>query len=496
MRFEKTMIKLIDGLDFLVFRFWLIFSFVIISGAFFIKALYSMEDYPYFVWNKAIDVAFVVLSFSIFYIIFKNKDYIQEKISFVVLWVLFGGVALAFVLLVPLVPFSDMHYVSEGALLISKLDIDAIKASDYLQLVIKNLKVSMFYGLIALVLPSNILSFKIINIFLYLMSSHFISLISRELGFKYNKITFIVCASFIPLISYCNHIYFDLPTFCLCSAALYFFIKGGNKNMIFSAFFVGTACGLRVLAIIFLIAICVGYVFDNINKGTLKRSKILIVILFIIISLAIPKGLSVVVDGNFRRDDAQEESIWTLFYMGINDEEFGFMHNEILEEGQKDFGDFITLLTSRSIGQNTKLFTKKIFWEWSQGTYQSQRYAFGYDTENALDKYQYETVVTKYVLKDGQLIRQLYNSLCRAQYFVLFILMCVGTISIIQNREMINRFRVMYYLFFGTFLVLIFYELKSRYVFHCIIPMVTIAMEGMEYLFKNHEFVKCGEKRS
>ena len=204
MRFEKTMIKLIDGLDFLVFRFWLIFSFVIISGAFFIKALYSMEDYPYFVWNKAIDVAFVVLSFSIFYIIFKNKDYIQEKISFVVLWVLFGGVALAFVLLVPLVPFSDMHYVSEGALLISKLDIDAIKASDYLQLVIKNLKVSMFYGLIALVLPSNILSFKII--------------------------TFIVCASFIPLISYCNHIYFDLPTFCLCSAALLDILVRGNHD--------------------------------------------------------------------------------------------------------------------------------------------------------------------------------------------------------------------------------------------------------------------------
>lgn len=206
--------------------------------------------------------------------------------------------------------------------------------------------------------------------------------------------------------------------------------------------------------------------------------KLVTIIVFAILVAAIPKACDMVVDRYFRTEDAPDESIWRLFWMGINEEEFGMMHNEILYDTEGTFEDFYTLLFSRNMKQNVKLFGRKILWTWSQGTWQAQRYGFGGDAGSALDKFEYETPVTKFFLNNEQLAPKLANSLMRAQYMALFFFMTVGMFKMDEKER--KKYRIFIYLCFGTFLILIFYEMKSRYVLHCLIAMIVLGLKGME----------------
>ncbi|WP_418462928.1 hypothetical protein [Frisingicoccus sp.] len=471
--------KLIKVIDFFVIKFWIVFCIIIFCGALVVKAKYHMADYPYFTWNSVIDIILLVFIVMCYYFLHKYAQKIENHMNYFVLWIVFGIIGILYVLLVPLKPFSDMAYVTEGAMFFSRGDIDGILASEYLQMTIKNIKVSMFYGILGVFLPKNILSFRVINVFLYLSTAHLLSKVGKNFDYKYPKIIFILVSTYLPLFMYCNHVYFDLPVLFLCTAAVYFYTKEKNwKNMIIMSIVLGIACSLRVLAFLFVVAIAIDYVFCFKKELFLAHcKKMLMLCVFVIVVWAIPKGCDEIVDNHFRLEESTDGSIWSLFWMGINEEEFGFMHNEIAD-GPKYFSDFYNLLISRNMEQNVKLFGRKIFWEWSQGTYQAQRYGFGPDATIATDKFEYETPVTRYLMYDEQRGRQFINSFCRAQYLALFFFMILG----MRNMDDKTRagYRMLIYLMFGTFLVLIFYELKSRYVMHCMIPMVMLAVRGLE----------------
>lgn len=476
--------KFVKIIDSIVNKFWLLFCVGVFLVALVIKARYSFFDFPYFGKNTIFDILLLIIFFFIYLVLFYHSEKIENKVKYWMLWLFFGIIAILFVILVPLKPFSDMKYVADGALLFGKRDIDSIMASEYLQAITKNMKVSMFYSIFLLVLPKNIISLKIVNVFFYLLIAQFISLTAANLGFKNSKTVFIIIDSFLPLILYCNHIYFDLPTLLMCSMAAYFYTcKYRIRNMILCAICLGVGSSLRVLAFLFLVAITIDYVFRyKKDLFTNKCRKLIIILVVVIIGVSIPMVCDKVINSFFRVENAQDESIWTLFWMGINEEEFGFMHNEISGE-KKSFSDFYELLVSRDVKQNCKLFGRKIFWEWSQGTYQAQRYAFGIEifgtsNDEQLLKFQYVTPVTQFLLNDGQIIRRIINSLCRAQYLALFLFMIIGMFKL-KGDEM-DKYRMFIYLMFGTFLVLFFYELKSRYVLHCIIPMVVLALRGCE----------------
>lgn len=471
--------KIIKRLDFLVTKFWYIFGIIIFSISLVIKAQYHMADYPYFSKNSVLDILLMGLMIICCCFLYRYAERIESVINYPALWIAFGLLGVLFVILVPIKPFSDMAQVTEGALSFSGGDIDGILASDYLQMITKNLKVSMFYGILGAVLPKTVLSLRMINVFLYLMISHFLSRIGHNLGYRYPKNIFILVASSLSLLMYCNHVYYDLPVLCLCTLAVYFYTKDKSwKNIFTAAIILGMACSLRVLAFIFVIAIVMDYIFHYKKELLLMGCRRLLVLgVFTIIAVGIPKACDTMVNHYFRVEGAEDESIWTLFWMGINEEEFGFMHNEIAD-GPKDFSDFYNLLISRNVEQNIKLFGRKIFWEWSQGTYQAQRYGFGPDADVVTDKFEYETPITRYLMRDDQKGRQFINSFCRAQYLALFFLMIIGMQKMDDGDR--DKYRMLIYLMFGTFLVLIFYELKSRYVMHCMIPMIMLAIRGLE----------------
>lgn len=472
--------KIINFLDLFVSKFWYIFCIIIFSAGIIIKAEYNFFDFPYFSLNKSIDLILTLLILVLYIKLFQKSDWIEQHIKTWVLWLGFGLIGVLFVFLVPIKPFSDMSHVTEGALLFANMDIEGILSSDYLQFIAKNLKVSLFYGIFAMFLPKNVLSLRILNVLLYLLISHFLGKIGNNLGIKHSKLIFIISATYMPLILYCNHVYFDLPTLLMCVLAFYFYTKEHNfKSILLSGIFLGIGCSLRVLAYLVVIALAIDYIFKN-HKVlfTNKFKKLGIIITFILCTLCIPKLYDVTVDTHFRTESAPNESIWNLFWMGINEQEFGFMHNEIATGETRDFKEFYDLLTSRTPKQNVALFGRKIFWTWSQGTYQSQRYAFGSEAETEPEKFIYETPATGLLMKDEFILRQFINMFCRAQYMALFLLMIIGLHKI--SKEDREQYRPFIYLMFGTFLILIFYEMKSRYVLHCFISMLMLAMLGLK----------------
>lgn len=481
--------KIVNFIDKTVRRFWIVLCIIIFAVALVIKAKYSFQDFPYFERNTIFDIIFLALFVILYMILYKNKGIIEKKIKYWMLWLFFGILGVLFVVLVPIKPFSDMQHVVNGALLFAKRDINGILNSEYLQNITKNMKVSGFYALFIAFFPKTHMSLKIVNVFFYLLIAHFMSLIAYNMNFKYSKMVYIFVASFLPLILYCNHVYYDLPTLLMCTIGVYFYTKGKDrKNMLLCGLCLGIGASLRILAYLFLIAIIVDYVFYYKKEIFNKHCNQLIILLcFVIISVGIPKICDLGVNTFFRVEGAQDESIWDLFWMGINEEEFGFKHNEIQDGTKKSFSDFYELLISRDVEQNCKLFGRKIFWEWSQGTYQAQRYAFGAEifgksNEEQLAKFQYVTPVTQFFLNDGQIVRRIINSLCRAQYLALFLFMIIGMFNM-KDDEM-DQYRMFIYLMFGTFLVLFFYELKSRYVLHCLIPMIVLALRGCERVSK------------
>lgn len=483
--------KLVKCIDFIVSKFWMLFCSAILVGAFFVKAQYDFNDFPYFTWNYSYDVFLCVFVLLGYLFLFKKREWIETKIPYLVLWLLFGIIGVVYVFMVPIKPFSDMSYVTEGALYFANGDIDGILASEYLQVITKNLKVSMFYGFLGLLLPKSMFSLRIVNVILYLLISHFMGLIAKNYKFKYQKFVFIITATFVPLFLYCNHVYYDLPVLCMCTIAVYFYTKEKNaKNMVLAGLALGVACSLRVLAYLFLIAMIMDYVF-TFKKALLleKGKKTIILLCFVSIVLFLPKVCDELVNTSFRIEGAEDESIWTLFWMGINEEEFGFMHNEIAD-GKKSFSDFAETLTSRDFEQNIKLFGRKLFWEWSQGTYQAQRYAFSLDANNWSEKFEYETPITRYLMQDSQVTRQFINSFMRAQYLALFSLMLIALYNLKEDGR--KAYRMFIYLMFGTFLVLFFYEMKSRYVAHCLLPMILLALKGMHYT--ECRMLKCYKK--
>lgn len=488
---NKKILSFPSLLDFLISRFWSIF--VILTGmiGLYFKAMYDMEDFPYFARNSLLDIALIAVFLGIYYLVFKYAKKIERFLSYPLLWITLGMFALLYIFLVPLVPFSDTKPVAEGALAISNVDFSSLFASDYLQTIVKNMKVSFFYGLIDLVFPKSILGLRMINCLLYLLSCHFAGKLADNLGIHYPKAIMLILGTILPFFLYCNQIYFDLPVVCLSTIALYFYTHKDIKlpiRMLCTGLFLGVACCLRILAIIVMIAVGMDFIFRYMLPSIRSRRDtsmkhlrgcIGAFLLMLVLCIALPKGADSIINANFRSPDATDESIWTLFCMGINEEEFGMMHNELLDEGSKSFDDFTTMLFSRTFDQNVHLFSRKIIWTWTQGTYQVQRYAFG-GNRSAEDKFLYQTFLTHHLQTSDQPLRRIIDKIGRCQYMALFFWMGIGAALI--NKKERNQLRPFIYTLFGTFLILILYEMKARYVLHCLLPMILLAWKGMEHM--------------
>lgn len=465
--------KLFDAIAryILVIAFSLFFILAIV-----VKAMYSFDDSPYFTWSKWWDLIFIILCCASIFLILRKRNFIQKHMNFKVAFCIYMTMAIFYIFLVPLKPFSDMEHMYNAAVEIATGKIEIIYNDPYWTTFGGNIYLSFFWGIILLVLPKSIFSLKLVNALMIYMCIYFISYISREYGVKYDKIILVVLLFFSPLFLYINHIYFDIPFLFFETLTLYIYKK--KKKLILIGIPLICACFLRTNGYIILMAIILADSF----KSIFSKKKVLEIILLCIMVIIIPVGIKKSIDKFYVPEGVPSYPSWNQIYIGINENEFGFMDNDLSYE--RSFDDIINRVKEYGPTKLTKILGKKTFWLWTQGTFQAERYTFGNDVHNELDKFEYKTILTSHLLNNEQIGRKLINSFMRAQYLVIFLGMIINIAYSIYTKSSIESERELYYILIGTFLIMLIWELKSRYIIMCIPAIVILAQLGFEVLEK------------
>lgn len=452
-----------------------VFSIIFVV-AIFIKAMYHFDDYPYFETVTIHDAIIGLIIVSIFLIIYIKRNWLQEHVNYKICLLLFVICTVVYIWLVPLTPFSDMRAVYEGAINFANFEWDAFTQDDYWNMFPGNIKLSVFWGVLLIPFPKKLVTIKILNaIFVYVIVA-LTREIAKSYGVKYYNIVYLLLLTFSPLFLYINHVYFDIPVIMLMLASVYIFKK--KNNIILSFFVLALARYVRKNVTIFLLAMIIIFVFENkekiLNKQVLKElGKMLIGILLF---FSVYNMLIGVVNDRFVKGNYKSYPSWNQIYIGINEPEFGFMDHDFSYD--RSVEDVLNRIKEYGPLKMTKIILKKTFWLWSQGTYQAQRYAFGSDVNDSEEKFEYETFITKRLLNDNQILRKFINSFMRAQYLLLFGLMIFAMWKI---RD-IDNFRLFYYIIIATFLVMLVYELKSRYILQTLPFMVIFAGQAIELI--------------
>ncbi len=473
-----------------------VFSIILIA-AMFIKAMYCFDDSPYFTTNTLIDYIFLVVALLGVGVLYRFREKIQgffekRRYCYIILFGCYFGAVCLYFNLVPLIPFSDMGAVARGAIHFSQSDWTSFFSDEYWNVFPGNMWQCAFWGTLLLPFPKTYLSLKILN---GLMTYGVIFLtrkIAQAYGVRYYAIVYLLTLTFLPLFFYAGHIYMDIPVTFFLLLAVYLYKR---EHVIAAFVFLGIARYFRQNAQIWALALVFIFVFglvkeeggetrgteESLRKKLLGR-KVLIFIFALCIYLIIPKGITAVVreklavGGEYPRYPG-----WNQYYIGINEAEFGFMDNDFsYDRTAQDVIDRVVEYGPIRLG---KILIKKTFWLWSQGTYQAQRYAFGNDVAVGTDKFEYDTFLTGHLLRDDQPLRVLLNSLMRAQYLVVFALMIFSFAKTKRRAD----FRLFYYIIMATFLALIVYELKSRYILQIMPFMMIMAGDAMEIISDKHK---------
>ncbi len=465
------------AMDFIARNVLLAVFGVIAVAALFVKAMYSFDDSPYFTWTDGYDVLAFALVLAVLGLIYRYRDRLQAGLPYRLCFLVYSLAAVLYVCMVPLTPFSDMGGVCCGALSFAKFQWTEMLNDAYWTVFPGNLKLSVFWGVLLLPLPKTLLTLKILNIFMIYGVIYGTRKLAEVYQVKYYNVVYLSALLFLPLFLYANHVYFDIPLVFLGTLALWLHKKYGNLILTCAVF--GCARFLRKNVSIFLLAVLIVYVFEHWEvwkKGGGKKimaaaGELLIGMALFFALYKVPGTLieNAFIKGNFRSYPA-----WNQIYIGLNEAEFGFMDGDFSYD--RSGQDVLDRLKEYGPVRVSKILLKKTFWLWSQGTYQAQRYAFGEDVSDGAEKFEYETVLTDFLLNDGQGLRRFLNSFMRAEYLALFGLM-VLTLYRDRRRE---ELRVFYYALMGTFLILLVYELKSRYILPLLPVMLVLAGEGVE----------------
>ena len=437
----------------------------------FVKAMYSFDDSPYFTRNNLVDYFFLGMHLLIIVLIYRYRDYIQIYFSLSLFSFLFFYFTIVFNILSPVIPFSDMGGVYDGALDITSLDFNALFSEPYFQVFPGNIKLSLFWGFVLLPLPKSIFSLRAINAILLYMISVLCLKIAKSYGLKYYNLSFVMMTFFGSWIMYTSVVYYEGPLIFLSMLALYMY-KCKDK-LVLSALILGLAAYFRMLAAVFVVAILCDYLLNSeISKERKMTDALKAVICYIVVSFVPTKIVWLL----FIRGRFEEYPIWNQFYIGFNEAKFGFMDQDF--SYSRNLRDILQRIIDYGPLRTIRIIIKKTFWLWTQGTFQAQRYVFGEDALTENEKFYYHSLLTNHLLNDNQKLRCLINSFLRAQYLSIFFVTSYALLTTRRRKE----FTVFINVLLFTFLGMLIYELKSRYILHVIPIMSLFFAEGIERL--------------
>lgn len=447
-----------------VLAFFLMFTTVI---SFIIKSMYNFHDYPYFSIVKLQDNIFYILIFLALMIILCYPNTFERVLKKRIIAVAYFVMGIIFILYVPLKPFSDMNEVFKISEQLAYNNWEALKISSYMDTNPNNCFIAILFGIILKICPS-IVSIKIFNLLCTIGVAYFIFKIGKLFEFKYLNLLFFISITIIPNFLYINHIYGDtFFTFVIIGVSYFYLLKKTRFPICFLIFF--AMCFIRPTGVIFAIAMAIDYFF---NSSEVIKAKVLKICYSFVISVLILLIMSNIMSA-LTNDKSKTMPMASFIYIGLNEERFGFMDgthstDRTMEDVRKRISDYSFL-------QMSKILTKKVFWTWQQGTFQSERYAFGNDRP-AQEKFSYDTFATKYVTDSSQRGRSMFSSFMRVQYMVT--LLMTSFALLVKRND--SKYIYFVYSIIGFLLFYIVWETKSRYIFSIYPFMIIIGFSFFE----------------
>lgn len=453
--------------------FMLVFFSIILLLSLFIKSIYICDiDTATFTNNTWRDLFFILL-FIAFIIIFFTFIDLVNKIPAIISIFIYLLIGLLFIYLVPLKTFSDMEQIYSASIAVAHGNFDYFINNSYFSACPNNLFITLFYGLFLFIFSDSIITIKLLNIFLIIGIVFFSEkILQRICKNNYQNAFYIWALSCIPTFFYINHIYTDIPFIFFTLLCIWLYYNNPN-NILICCFILAMVYQLRPQALFYTIAICIHYVFNYFN-----RKKILITAFSLILSFIIILSFNNIFVPIFIGSNPQNTlPVWSYIYMAFNEEEFGFQDQS--HSPERNFEDVKERITELGPLRTSKIIIKKTFWIWSEGTYQSSRYAFGPEPVSPNDKYAYNTIITEHMSDSSQICRILLDAMMRAQYLVIFIF----TLPMFLPKNSC-KYSLFNLLFLANIIFYIFWEIKSRY----ILPLYPLHLIFIFYMMLNFSF--------
>lgn len=439
-----------------------------IIAALFIRAKYDYADFPFFTGTGVLDFLLLAAGGILILILIKNKVWIKYVPDGKIVIGVFVSIALIFVLLVPLKPFSDMEQIYDAALQVINGKFHEVNTSNYFLNAPNNLVCVYIYAFILYIFPASILTLKILNIILIVAIGILSKKILEEyISLRYDNVFYVFVFSFLSVILYVNHIYTDILFTVLTLWSYYIFLKKKNGFSV-SCIILGISYFIRPIAIIYLIAYSIVEIFKIDNW----KRKLINICTGLLLFFGIVFTFSEIID-DLQNENNQSLPVASYLYMGLNKEEFGFQDGS--HDVNRTMDDVMNRLKSYSMKDIVSIGVKKTFWTWTEGTYQAERYAFGEGVENELDKFEYVTPVTGFIKNPDQKVYSILESIMRTQYLIFAIMALIGAFKVRKEK----KWDTIILLFIGYFLFYLLWEIKSRYIFSLYPFMIILAWKAV-----------------
>lgn len=453
--------KLDSFVSFIAKYFVMILFSIIVIGMLIVNSVYLYVDTPAFRLNgvgnylgilgSAIILGLVILLHYIFCKKLPNFKWLN-----LILIVLYVIAQIAYIKLIPMNPFSDSADIYKIAFSNFTEDME------YLQRCNNNLPITIILNLIFRITTYNLIALKVFNILCVITTFYFMyKICSLE-----NKKTNIVLLGVFHLSTflYTNQIYNDTICIAIIAIVLYLHIKLNPSlwDKILVPVLLWLQYILRPVGIIVIIASIMYYIL----KKRIWKMVLAIVSVFIVLSLLYNVVESKMIPPS---DVNKPYPIWSYIQMGINEPEFGFQDgSHSANWTAKDVTDRIKELGPERL---TKLLAKKEYWLWTEGTYQSERYAFGIGWKEHFD---YDTILTKQVYDyENSTFRNTLDYLMKGEYLLIMFFALMDIVIKDDNLEKKNARDLFLYIIVGFFCFYLIWEIKSRYIY-CLYPIFLI----------------------
>ena len=425
--------------------------------------------------NNYLAIVVCIVGIAIMFLIRKKMDIKKinipskwRKIIFCIAFLTYFILEVVYIKIIPLKPFSDMESVCKIAMS------NFAEGIAYLQIYPNNLPITLLFNLIFRITIYDVIVIKILNIICNILTIYFAYKTFKNLYKKESVFVLVFGLTYIPVMLYVNNVYNDLIFTTLTTIILYQLTKEKKKkfDFLFTAILLFIQYSIRPVGIILIIAAEMYYLFKE------KNWKKFLFVIVIFVSFSIVWGQ---VEKNIipKSNEVKKYPIWSFIQMGINEKEYGFQDGSHSAEWTSN--GVIERIKELGPKRLVKLVSKKMYWQWTEGTYQVERYAFGIWR----NQHEYETFATQEVSDiENSKVRKTLEYVMKGQYFVMIGLSLIGILVEKEEKKLNEKRDLLFYFIIGMFCFYVIWEMKSRYIY-CLYPVFLIlAVNGFEELYR------------